>query len=112
MIIYYQLSRNDLEVKCRRQKSLALILLTFNKKYIISKDIFSIVEMKIDKEDLNGMAFGYKNRSRAKLLAEGLNPNMKYMMRCRRYGFSHRQKRKNLNLKVKQSLLYCTKEKY
>ena len=113
---YYQLNRNDLEVKCEEAEIISFDIFDtlIARNILYPKDIFSIVEMKIDKEDLNGMAFAdIRIEAEQSLLAEGLNPNIYeiYDEMQKVCGFSHRQKERILNLEIETEFAFIVPRK-
>jgi predicted HAD superfamily hydrolase len=113
---YYQLNWNDLEVKCEEAEIISFDIFDtlIARNILYPKDIFSIVEMKIDKEDLNGMDFAdLRIKSEESLLAKGLNPNIYeiYDEMQRVCGFSHRQKEIFLNLEIETELAFIVPRK-
>lgn len=115
-IPYYQLSWDDLKSKCEEAEIISFDIFDtlIARNILYPKDIFSIVEMKIDKEDLNGMAFAdIRIEAEQSLLAEGLNPNIYeiYDEMQKVCGFSHRQKERILNLEIETEFAFIVPRK-
>ena len=115
-IPYYQLSWDDLKSKCEEAEIISFDIFDtlIARNILYPKDIFSIVEMKIDKEDLNGMAFAdLRIKSEQSLLAKGLNPNIYeiYDEMQKVCGFSHKQKERILNLEIETEFAFIVPRK-